>query len=373
MKIISIVGARPEFIQALPLSTALARSHKEVLVHTGQHYDFQMSRTFFEELPLPEPAYNRDVGQGSRVGQLGAMIERLESTVRGELPDAILVRGDTTSTLAGALVANQMNIPLIHVEAGERSYDRSMPEEISRVLTDQLADVHFCVSRTAIKRLAAEGIDRSVHWVGDVMLDALEGLREHASRISSILHRLQLEPGRYVLVTVHRAGNTDVPTRLRGIVDALNDVSERVVFPVHPRTRGALDKLGIRWASHVQVVEPLGYVDMVTLESHARMIATDSGGVQREAYFLGVPALTFRDETEWIETVDVGWNTLVGADAKRILSAWNTVLPLRERPPIFGDGHAAERIVSILENGGLDSGRAHSVGTTPIAVTRQSA
>lgn len=357
MKIISIVGARPEFVQAVSVTAALAGGHREVLVHTGQHYDYLMSRKFFDELPLPEPTYNLEVGPGSRATQLATMIQRLEAIVAAEQPDAILVRGDTTSTLAGALVASQMDVPMIHVEAGERSYDRTMPEEISRVVADQLADVHFCASRTAVSRLAAEGLTRSVHWVGDVMLDAMLRLREQALEKSDVLDRLGLAPGGYALVTLHRAGNTDVPTRLQGVVDALNAVGEPVVFPVHPRTRAALERLGARWSSHVKAVEPLGYCDMLSLEVHARLVATDSGGVQREAYYLRIPCLTFREETEWVETVEAGWNALVGTDTATIVAAWSSSDRPAEHPPIFGDGHAAEKIVTLLDGGVVERGR----------------
>lgn len=351
MKIVSIVGARPEFVQAVSLTAAFARDHQEVLVHTGQHYDYLMSQAFFEQLPLPEPSYNLEVGPGSRPAQLAAMIARLERVLETEQPDAVLVRGDTTSTLAGAITAHQMDFPLIHVEAGERSYDRSMPEEMNRIVTDQLADVHFCASERAVKRLDAEGIRASVHFVGDVMLDVLLSVRDRALDGADVLDRLGVERGRYSVVTIHRAGNTDSPDRLGALVQAINAAPDRVVFPVHPRTRPALDRLGVSWGGHVIVTDPVGYFDMIALEANARLIATDSGGVQREAYFLGIPCLTLRDSTEWVETVDTGWNLLVGADVDRILSAWTTFSPPSARPAIFGDGHAAERIVNVLERG----------------------
>jgi UDP-N-acetylglucosamine 2-epimerase len=349
MKLMSIVGARPEFVQAVPLSAALAGRHEDILVHTGQHYDYVMSQQFFDELPLPAPSVNLEVGPGSRATQLAAMIERLEETIAAVRPDAVLVRGDTTSTLAGALTASQMGLPLIHVEAGERSYDRSMPEETSRVVTDHLANLHFCASRTAVRRLAAEGLTGSVHYVGDVMLDVLLAFRDRAIAKARLPRDLGLVPGSYAVVTIHRAGNTDDPGRLRRLAAALNAAPDPIVFPVHPRTRAKLADLAIAWRPHVHLIDPVGYVDMLALTAQARMVATDSGGLQREAYNLGVPCLTLRDETEWVETVQAGWNKLVGADTTRILEAWGTWAPPSERPAIFGDGRAAQHIVDRVE------------------------
>lgn len=354
MRIVSIVGARPEFVQAVCLSQAFAGLHEEVLVHTGQHYDYEMSQQFFDELPLPSPAFNLEVGPGTRASQLSQMVARLEECLGRVAPDVVIVRGDTTSTLAGALVASQMELPLVHVEAGERSYDRSMPEEISRVVADQLADVHLCASRVAVRRLAAEGLTRSVHWVGDVMCDALLAFKDLALSRSTAHARLRLSTGEYALVTIHRASNTDDRERLASLVAALNAVPGRVVFPVHPRTRVALERLGARWAPHVTLTEPVGYFDMLALAARARLVATDSGGLQREAYCFGVPCLTFRNETEWTETVDVGWNTLVDTDAARILRAWTLEHRPSEHPPIFGDGHAAARIVELLSAGTVE-------------------
>ena len=363
MKIVSIVGARPEFVQATPLSRVLRlcsgepRSgqprHQEILVHTGQHYDYRMSQTFFDELGTPAPDYNLEVGSGSHGQQTGEILAGIEQVLLKEQPDCVIVRGDTNSTLAGALAASKLavqgrRIHLAHVEAGERSFDRRMPEEINRIVTDSISDVHFCVSGTALQRLAAEGIT-TAHHVGDVMLDAMQHNRPIAERNSRILAELELTPGQFVLVTVHRAANTDDTGRLRGIVQALNATKETVVFPMHPRTQGKIAELGLTFGPHVKVLGPVGYFDMITLEANARLIATDSGGVQREAYFLQRPCLTLRDETEWTETVQAGWNVLVGAEPERILQAWRGFAPPAEQPPIFGDGHAAEKIVEILE------------------------
>ena len=272
-------------------------------------------------------------------------------------PDAVIIRGDTNSTLVGALVASKLHIPLIHIEAGERSYNKGMPEEINRLVADRLADVLFCVTQTAVRHLAEEGIVRGVHFSGDVMLDALQQNLPVAQRESTILARVGLHPGYYLLATVHRAYNTDDPDNLRGIVAAFNAIREPIVFPVHPRTRSAIERLGLTFAPHVLAIEPVGYLDMLMLESNARAILTDSGGVQREAYFLSVPCITLRTETELIETVQTGWNTLVGTQTDRIMATVRDFLPPVEHPPLFGDGHAAERIVENLETSGLNSAK----------------
>jgi UDP-N-acetylglucosamine 2-epimerase len=356
MKIVSVVGTRPEFIQATPVSRALRENHQEILVHTGQHSDYLMSQAFFDELGIPAPDYNLEVGSGSHGRQTAEILVRLEEVLLKEQPDLVIVRGDTNSTLAGTLAASKLHIPTAHIEAGERSFDRHMPEEINRLVSDCLADLHFCASPAAVEWLAAEGITDSVHWVGDVMLDAMLQNRPIARRKSDALARLELQPGTYALVTIHRAANTDDLVRLGLIVEALNSVPETIVFPAHPRTRKALTWSGARPAAHVKLIEPVGYFDMMMLEENARLIATDSGGVQREAYFLGVPCLTLRDETEWIETVAVGWNKLVGTDPVQVIDAWLTFTPPVERPPIFGDGTAGRRIVQILESDAVTFG-----------------
>lgn len=350
MKIISIVGARPEFVQAAPVSRALRQSHHEILVHTGQHYDYQMSQAFFDELGIPAPDYNLEVGSGLQGKQTGEILARLEEVIQKESPDLVILRGDTNSTLAGALVASKLHIPTAHIEAGERSFDRRMPEEVNRIVADALADLHFCVSEKGVRQLAVEGITQTAHWVGDVMLDAMMQNRVLAHRkASDIFARLKITPHQYALVTVHRAANTDDSIRLGKIVEALNRVNEPVVFPVHPRTRKALANIGATFASHVLVCDPVSYFEMMVLEESARLIATDSGGVQREAYFFSVPCLTLRDETEWTETVAAGWNQLVGVEPARVLQAWGNATSPREHPPLFGDGSASQKIVAILE------------------------
>ena len=348
MKFMSVVGARPEFIQATPVSQALRKNHQEILVHTGQHYDYLMSQTFFDELGTPAPDYNLEVGSGSHARQTAEMLVGFEELLIKEKPDCVIVRGDTNSTVAGALAASKLHIPTVHIEAGERSFDRRMPEEINRLVADKLSSAFFCVSQTAVRQLADEGITRDVYWVGDVMLDANLANRPLARSNSTLLYRLELAPGSYGLVTVHRAANTDDPDRLSNIVKALSQVGETVVFPVHPRTRGALQKLDVQFGDNVRLIEPVGYFDMMNLEENARIIATDSGGVQREAYFMSKPCITLRDETEWTETVAVGWNKLVGVDVNLIVDTWKTFVPPAEQPPIFGDGKAGEKIAEIL-------------------------
>ncbi|MCB0062089.1 MAG: UDP-N-acetylglucosamine 2-epimerase (non-hydrolyzing) [Caldilineaceae bacterium] len=355
MKILSIVGARPEFVQAMPVSHALVGErpahpkHQEVLVHTGQHYDYHMSQLFFEELAIPAPAYNLAVGSGSHAQQTAELLTRLEAVMIAERPDVVMVRGDTNSTLGGALVASKLQIPLVHIEAGERSYNRAMPEEINRLTVDAIADLHLCVSPKAVQQLRREGHCTSVVWVGDVMLDALQQIRPQAEARSTVLQRLSVQPGTYGLVTVHRAGNVDDPMRLQQIMAALNQLAQPIIFPAHPRTQAAIHANGIEPAPHIHLIEPVGYLDMITLEANAALIATDSGGVQREAYYLRKPCLTLRDETEWTDIVETGWNHLVGADTERIVTQWQTFVPPAEHPPVLGDGHAAARIVAAIE------------------------
>ena len=348
MKIISIVGARPEFIQSMPISRELRKYHQELLVHTGQHYDYLMSQKFFDELSIPAPDFNLEVGSGTHGKQTAEILIRLEDVLVNEKPDLVIVRGDTNSTLAGALAASKIGIPFAHIEAGERSFDRHMPEEVNRLVADSLADIHFCVSQAAVKHLEDEGIRKQVHLVGDVMLDALLVMLPIANRASDILNKLSLKKGEYTLVTVHRAANTDNPERLAGIGEAINKFQEQVVFPIHPRTRQALNAINFSFHSHVIALEPVGYFDMLVLEENARLIATDSGGVQREAYFMGIPCITLRDETEWVGTVQTGWNQLVGTNTDSILEAWSYFKPPVQLPPIFGDGKASQKIAAIL-------------------------
>jgi UDP-GlcNAc3NAcA epimerase len=348
VKILSIVGARPQFIKAAPVSRALRVAHKEVLVHTGQHYDHNMSAVFFQELEIPEPDYNLGVGSGPQGQQTGRMLEAIEHVLLEEKPDWVLVYGDTNSTLAGALAAVKLHIPLVHIEAGLRSYNRRMPEEHNRVLTDHAADLLFCPTQTAVNNLAREGITRVVRNVGDVMYDAVLRNIGIAEKRSNVLERLELQPKGYLLATVHRAENTDAPMRLAGIVEAFGMLEELIVFPAHPRTRAALAAFDWALPDNVRIIEPVSYLDMLMLEKHARLILTDSGGVQKEAYFFAVPCVTLRDETEWVETVEAGWNVVVGADPQRIIAAARSSRPSGKPPALFGDGRASERIGNLI-------------------------
>jgi len=284
------------------------------------------------------------------------MLAALEDVMLAEQPDWVLIRGDTNSTLAGALAASKLGLPLAHIEAGERSFNKTMPEEINRTVADRVADLLLCISPVAVNNLAAEGLTRGVHWVGDVMLDAVMQMAPLAARYSTILADVGVRPGDYILCTVHRAANTDDPDRLRQIVTALNSLSQAVVFPVHPRARRALDALDLHFESHVRTLPAVGYLDMLALEQSADAIVTDSGGVTREAYFLGVRCITLREETEHIGTVQAGWNVLTGATPERVLEAVRDFRPATARPPLFGDGHAASAIVEILEHSAREVG-----------------
>ena len=349
MKVASIVGARPQFIKAAPVSAVLRRHHREVLVHTGQHYDEEMSAAFFRTLRIPDPDYNLGIGSGTHGEQTGRMLIEIEKVLGAEAPDLVLIYGDTNSTLAGALAAAKLHLPLAHVEAGLRSHNRTMPEEINRVVADHLSTYLLCPTDSAVAQLAAEGIRSGVHMVGDVMYDVALATAQEARQRDTIA-RLGLTKGEYLLCTVHRPQNTDDADNLRGIVEALAECGETVVFPVHPRTKKALDAKGLAEGLPERLVltEPLDYLDFQCLLMAARKVLTDSGGVQKEAYFFGVPCITLRDETEWMETVEDGWNVLVGADKEEILQAIEGFAPRGTKQKSFGEGHAAERIVEIL-------------------------
>ena len=349
MKIVSVIGARPQFIKAAALSRELRKRHQEILVHTGQHYDYEMSGIFFDGLDIPAPDINLGVGAGSHGSQTGAMLKGIEDVLMAERPDWLLVYGDTNSTLAGALAAAKVGVRVVHIEAGLRSFNRRMPEEINRVVADHLSSLLICPSDTAIRNLAAEGITQNVHQVGDVMLDVLNWAKQRLNgHAPAVFGKFGVAQRKYLLATMHRSENTDDVKRLSEIVEALNLLTEPVVFPVHPRTRKAIAAAGCQLAGHVRMIEPVGYLDMVALSGNARMILTDSGGLQKEAYWLGVPCVTMRDETEWVETVDAGWNKLVGSNPAKIQEAVRNFTPSKSHRSLYGDGLAAATCVNLL-------------------------
>ncbi len=350
MKVVSVVGARPQFIKAFPVSRALREHHEEVLVHTGQHYSEAMSDVFFAELDIPTPEYNLGVGSDTQGRQTGAMVTRFGELAERENPDVILVYGDTNSTLASAIVAAKTDARLAHVEAGLRSYNREMPEEINRVLTDHVSDLLFAPTQRGVENLRKEGVE-NVFLTGDVMYDAILWARSRAAERSSILVEHGLTEGEYVLATVHRAGNTDSRERLESIMTALCELDREVVLPVHPRTMERLEAFSLRERveNEITLIEPVSYVDFVRLLDGTERVATDSGGVQKEAFFLDTPCVTLRDETEWVETIDAGWNVLVGADEAAIARELTEPVTLPEKPELYGDGDAAEQIVTAIE------------------------
>lgn len=351
MKIVSVVGARPQFIKCAPVSRTIRKQHEEILVHTGQHYDPEMSDVFFEELDIPKPDYNLGIGSGTQGEQTGKMIIEIEKVLLKEEPDIVLVYGDTNSTLAGALAASKLHIKVAHVEAGLRSFDRTMPEEINRVITDHISNILFCPTDTAVMNLKNEGITEGVYNVGDVMVDALKYNQRIAENKSTILQDMSLNPKEYLLATVHRASNTDNKENLSSIVEAFSDSKETIVFSIHPRTRKCLKEYNLweKVLKNTKVIPPVGYLDMLKLESNARKILTDSGGVQKEAYMLGVPCITLRENTEWVETIEEGWNILTGADYEKIKKSIVEFNAPEKSIEIFGDGNAARKINELLE------------------------
>ncbi|HEY9842713.1 MAG: non-hydrolyzing UDP-N-acetylglucosamine 2-epimerase [Candidatus Sericytochromatia bacterium] len=357
MKIISVIGARPQFVKAAMVSRQLAAiGQQEQLIHTGQHFEHQMSAVFFEQLALPQPAHYLGISGGSHGAMTGRMLEALETVLVAEKPDWMLVYGDTNSTLAAALAAAKLQIPIAHVEAGMRSFNRAMPEEINRVLTDHLASLLLVTSQEPVRLLAAEGITRGVHCVGDVMYDAVLAALPAAQK-SGMREQLGLA-GRFGLLTLHRAENTDDPVRLRVWLSELEQLSRHLplLFPVHPRTRQAIARALPGWApAGIRLIEPLGYLEMLDLQQQAALVLTDSGGVQKEALYLGVPCLTLRRETEWTETLASGWNQLLGDRPQELVTVAQAILaqpPAGPPPPLYGDGSASRRIAEILAAAG---------------------
>lgn len=357
-KVITVVGARPQFIKAAAVSRVIRERYagtvQEILVHTGQHYDENMSKVFFDELDIPHPRYNLEIAGGNHGAMTGRMLESVENVLLQETPDWVLVYGDTNSTLAGALAAAKLHIPVAHVEAGLRSFNMRMPEEVNRILADRISTLLFCPTETAIDNLKSEGITKGVHNVGDVMYDVALYYRDRAKQQSRILQTINLTEGGFALATCHRAENTDDMNRLAEIVSALGKIAETipVVLPLHPRTRKLISDHGLAGKlGEVKVCDPLPFLEMVALEQAARIILTDSGGVQKEAFFYGVPCITMRDETEWVETVTAGWNQLVGASKDVIVAAAEAAMktdPMAASEAPYGRGDAAAKIVAIL-------------------------
>jgi len=364
MKIVTIIGARPQFIKAAPVSRAIKEHNlmkpydqiTEIIVHTGQHYDDNMSAIFFQELKIPEPDFNLGVGSGSHGWQTAQMLIRIEEILKAQNPDWVMVYGDTNSTLAGALAAVKLHIPVAHVESGLRSFNREMPEEHNRVLVDHCSELLFCPTQTAVDNLSKEGISQGLYLVGDTMYDAVLQFSEIAQRWSTILDELGIKSKEYLLATVHRPYNTDIPENLQSILSAFQKINEPIIFPVYPRTRQCLADLKITSVSSVnsvrdsnlKLISPVGYLDMLILEQNARAILTDSGGMQKEAYFFGVPCVTMRTETEWVETVEAGWNVVVGADKEKIVEAVRFSGTDNACPELYGDGKAAEKMIHLL-------------------------
>ncbi len=358
MKIASIIGARPEFIKEAPLVKELRKRHKEIIIHTGQHYDYEMSKVFFDGLNIPEPDYNLGVGSGSHGKQTSEMMTKLEKVMLKEKPDLAIVSGDTNTTVAGALSASKLNIKLAHIESGMRSYDRKMPEEINRVVTDHISDILFCSTNTALQNLRKEGITKNVFNVGDVMIDTIKQNITIADRKSNILKKLNLKTKNYIVATVHRASNTDNKENLFNIINAFIDSKEKIVFPVHPRTEKFIRNYSLDKKlknSKVITIKPLGYIDMLILEKNTKKILTDSGGMQKESYFFKVPCITLRDTTEWIETVNDGWNILTGANKSKILKAIKNFNPKGKQTEKYGNGNASKNIVSVINRISLSS------------------
>jgi UDP-GlcNAc3NAcA epimerase len=351
VRVLTVIGNRPQFVKAAAVSHRLREVATEVMVHTGQHYDDDMSRVFFDELGLPRPEHHLELGGGTNTEQTARMLTAVAALIRAEAPDVVLVYGDTNSTLAGALAAAQAQVPVAHVEAGMRSFDRRMPEELNRVLTDHCSALLLCSSEAPAANLRSEAVQGEIVVAGDVMVDVAQLVAPRARERTDLPGRVGVASGAFAVATAHRAGNVDDPERLDALVELLLAVPMALVLPLHPRTRARAAGLGLlellETAEHVHLLPPLGYVDFMTLVLHARAVLTDSGGVQKEAYLAGVPCVTLRDTTEWTETVDAGWNTLVDLDRAAALAALERTPPA-ERPPLYGDGRAGERVVEAL-------------------------
>lgn len=360
IKIISVVGTRPQFIKAAVMTRAIAAYNKNsecrekffhIIVHTGQHYDDNMSKIFFHQLNIPQPAYNLGVGSGSHGTQTGKMLMNIEKVLLKEKADLVLTYGDTNSALAGALAAAKMSIPIAHIEAGLRSYNREMPEEINRILIDHISRFCFCPTHSAVENLKKEGILKGVYNTGDVMYEAVKSYIKIAENKSDILFKLNLKPKKYYLMTIHRQSNTDNRNNLKDIVRAIYELDLPVIFPIHPRTKKNLIETTPQIKKrNIVIINPVSYFDMLVLEKNSKVILTDSGGVQKEAYFFAVPCITLRDETEWVETVEEGWNIVVGTNKEKIIASTLNFNPPKKQKKIFGNAQAGNKIVKIIQN-----------------------
>lgn len=350
IKILVVVGARPNFIKAFPLFEQFKKNRNisPILVHTGQHYGYEMSKVFFGDLNIPKPDYNLHVGSGSHSYQTAKVMVKLEPIATRENPDWVVVFGDVNSTLAAALVATKLHISLAHIEAGLRSFDKSMPEEVNRVLTDHISDMLFCPTMKSVENLRKEGITKNVHNVGDVMYDAYLKIEKISGKKSKIMTELKLQKKKYMLLTIHRAKNTESCENISNILRILAETNENLVFPVHPRTRKLIEGNNINNYPNIKFIKPVSYFDMIELEKNASKIITDSGGVQKEAYFAKVPCITLREETEWVETIEDGWDVLVGSDEKKIRDAIKYFDPEGKQKRNYGDGNSAENIVKMI-------------------------
>jgi UDP-GlcNAc3NAcA epimerase len=350
MKIVTIIGARPQFVKASVISKALRQAgHEEILVNTGQHYDDNMARIFFEEMGIPKPDYDLGVGSGTHASQTAGSLVGIEEILLTEKPDFIIVFGDTNATLAGALAAAKLHIKIAHIEAGLRSYNRDMPEEINRVVTDVLSDLLFVPTQGAVANLKKEGITAGIHIVGDVMVDALMTYTQVAEQKSCILDDLKLEKNEFLLMTIHRPSNADHDDRLLSVLREVSTIDLPVIFPIHPRSRPRVEKLISQTAGNIRIIDPVGYLDMMMLEKYSKIIITDSGGVQKEAYLHKTPCLTVRGETEWVETVSDGWNYVVGDHLEQISILSNDFPEPKEWNPHYGDGQTSDKIVRLLQ------------------------
>ena len=350
MKIISVVGARPQFIKLAILSKELRENHNEIIIHTGQHYDDNMSRYFFEEMQIAKPDYNLNIGSGSHGKQTAEMLIGLEDIFLHQKPDVVITFGDTNTTLATGLAATKLNIPVAHVEAGLRSHNREMPEEINRILTDHISDYLFAPTLTAMENIKSENLYGKPFLVGDVMYDSLLYYGKIAEQKSRILKNLKLKQKEYILLTLHRPYNVDNIQKLQNIFSALKQTKRFIVLPVHPRSRKMIESTNTIIPENISIIEPLGYLDFIFLQKHSEKIITDSGGIQKEAYLNGIPCITIRPETEWIETVKAGWNVLVGNKKDQLIENCLNFEPSHNRPRYFGDGNSSKKIISILES-----------------------